>query len=239
MNSLENNIKDCISKELEKGVIEKVIAEQLEKCIEKSISDMFGWGGEVKKVVEEKVKSVMIPYLESYDYSQYITKLDSVLVDVLKNTALDNKRLLENFKSLMTSEDIPKTIKITDIFEKWNEYCKEEVDSDDIEMDYEGGYINTKFYLEDVSSSWSSYKTYMVTFECEEDENLKFEFSIQAWRPEDNTGFSSNYKSVGDIRSLRTLNDFEIIIMRISEGYQNIVIDSFEENEEVFVENEY
>lgn len=239
MNSLENNIKDCISKELEKGVIEKVIAEQLEKCIEKSISDMFGWGGEVKKVVEEKVKSVMIPYLESYDYSQYIAKLDSVLVDVLKNTALDNKRLLENFKSLMTSEDIPKTIKITDIFEKWNEYCKEEVDSDDIEMDYEGGYINTKFYLEDVSSSWSSYKTYMVTFECEEDENLKFEFSIQAWRPEDNTGFSSNYKSVGDIRSLRTLNDFEIIIMRISEGYRNIVIDSFEENEEVFVENEY
>lgn len=239
MNSLENNIKDCISKELEKGVIEKVIAEQLEKCIEKSISDMFSWGGDVKKIVEEKVKSVMIPYLESYDYSQYITKLDSVLVDVLKNTALDNKRLLENFKSLMTSEDIPKTIKITDIFEKWNEYCKEEVDSDDIEMDYEGGYINTKFYLEDVSSSWSSYKTYMVTFECEEDENLKFEFSIQAWRPEDNTGFSSNYKSVGDIRSLRTLNDFEIIIMRISEGYQNIVIDSFEENEEVFVENEY
>lgn len=239
MNSLENNIKDCISKELEKGVIEKVIAEQLEKCIEKSISDMFSWGGDVKKIVEEKVKSVMIPYLESYDYSQYITKLDSVLVDVLKNTALDNKRLLENFKSLMTSEDIPKTIKITDIFEKWNEYCKEEVDSDDIEMDYEGGYINTKFYLEDVSSSWSSYKTYMVTFECEEDENLKFEFSIQAWRPEDNTGFSSNYKSVGDIRSLRTLNDFEIIIMRISEGYQNIVIDSFEENEEVFVENEF
>lgn len=239
MNSLENNIKDCISKELEKGVIEKVIAEQLEKCIEKSIGDMFSWGGDVKKVVEEKVKSVMIPYLESYDYSQYITKLDSVLVDVLKNTALDNKRLLENFKSLMTSEDIPKTIKITDIFEKWNEYCKEEVDRDDIEMDYEGGYINTKFYLEDVSSSWSSYKTYMVTFECEEDENLKFEFSIQAWRPEDNTGFSSNYKSVGDIRSLRTLNDFEIIIMRISEGYQNIVIDSFEENEEVFVENEY
>ena len=72
MSNLENSIKDCITKELEKGVIEKVIAEQLEKCVEKSISDMFSWGGEVKKVVEEKVKGVIIPYLESYDYSEYI-----------------------------------------------------------------------------------------------------------------------------------------------------------------------
>ncbi|MGO5058520.1 hypothetical protein ACTQ4P_12030 [Clostridium sporogenes] len=71
MNNLENSIKDCITKEIEKGIIEKVIAEQLEKCIEKSINDMFSWGGDVKKVVEEKVKSVMIPYLENYDYSQY------------------------------------------------------------------------------------------------------------------------------------------------------------------------
>ena len=238
MSNLENNIKDCIANELEKGVIEKVIAEQLEKCIEKSISDMFGWSGDVKKVVEEKVKSVMIPYLESYDYSQYITKLDSVLVDVLKNTALDNKRLLENFQTLMTSEDIPRTIKITDIFEKWNEYCKEEIDEDNIEMDYDGGYINTRFTAEDVSNDWSSYKTYMVVFECEEDENLKFEFSIQAWKPEDNTGFTSNYKNTGNIRSLRNLNDFEILMMRISEGYENIVVDRFEESEEVFVEND-
>ncbi|WP_343342475.1 hypothetical protein [Terrisporobacter petrolearius] len=238
MSNLENNIKDCIANELEKGVIEKVIAQQLEKCIEKSISDMFGWSGDVKKVVEEKVKSVMIPYLENYDYSQYITKLDSVLVDVLKNTALDNKKLLENFKNLMTSEDIPKVIKLTDIFDKWNEYCKKEIDKNDIEMDYDGGYINTRFTVEDVSNDWSSYKTYMVVFECEEDENLKFEFSIQAWKPEDNDGFTSNYENTGNIRSLRNLNDFEVLMMRISEGYKNIVVDSFEESEEVFIEND-
>jgi len=238
MSNLENNIKDCIANELEKGVIEKVIAQQLEKCIEKSISDMFSWGGEIKNVIESKIKSVMIPYIEKYDYSQYITKLDSVLVDVLKNTALDNKKLLENFKNLMTSEDIPKVIKLTDIFDKWNEYCKKEIDKNDIEMDYDGGYINTRFTVEDVSNDWSSYKTYMVVFECEEDENLKFEFSIQAWKPEDNDGFTSNYENTGNIRSLRNLNDFEVLMMRISEGYKNIVVDSFEESEEVFIEND-
>lgn len=237
MSNLENNIKDCISKELEKGIIEKVIAEQLEKCIEKSISDMFGWGGEVKKVVEEKVKSVMIPYLENYNYSEYIVKLDSVLVDVLKNSTLENRILLENFQSLMKSEDI-KEIKLTDIFEKWNEYCASNIDKDDIEMDYEGADITTRFDVEDVSSSWSSYKTYMVTFECEEDENLKFEFSIQAYKPSENGKYTSNYKNVGDIRSLRYLNDFEILMMRISEGYENIVVDSFGESEDIFIEND-
>lgn len=237
MSNLENNIKDCISKELEKGIIEKVIAEQLEKCIEKSISDMFGWGGEVKKVVEEKVKSVMIPYLENYDYSEYIVKLDSVLVDVLKSSTLENRRLLENFQGLMKSEDI-KEIKLTDIFEKWNEYCGENVDRDNIEMDFEGGYITTRFDVEEVSSSWSSWKTYMVTFECEEDENLKFEFTIQAYKQSKNGKYTSDYKNVSSIRSLRYLNDFEILMMRISEGYENIVVDSFGKSEDVFIEND-
>ncbi|WP_434793128.1 hypothetical protein TPDSL_23190 [Terrisporobacter petrolearius] len=238
MSNLENNIKDCIANELEKGIIEKVISNQLEKCIESSIKDMFGWGGEIKNVIESKIKSVMIPYIEKYDYSQYITKLDSVLVDVLKNTALDNKKLLENFKNLMTSEDIPKVIKLTDIFDKWNEYCKKEIDKNDIEMDYDGGYINTRFTVEDVSNDWSIYKTYMVVFECEEDEDLKLEFSIQAYEPKEDTGFTSNYKNVGDLRNLRHLNDFEILMMRISKGYKNIIVDSFEESEEVFVEND-
>ena len=238
MNSLENNIKDCISKELEKGIIEKVIAEQLEKCVEKSISDMFGWGGEVKKVVEEKVKSVMIPYLENYDYSEYIIKLDNVLVDVLKSSTLENKKLLENFKHLMTSEDMPRELKITDIYSKWNDYCKEKADRDNIDFDSEGGYITTSFELEEVSESWSNYKTFMVRFECEEDEELKFEFCIQAWRPDKDSKYTSTYMSTTDLRGLRHLNDFEMLMMRVSEGYDNIILDSEGDSTDTFIEYE-
>lgn len=238
MNNLENSIKDCITKEIEKGVIERVIAEQLEKCIEKSISDMFSWGGDVKKVVEEKVKSVMIPYLESYDYSQYIIKLDSVLTDVLKNSTLENRNLLENFKELMTSEDVPRELKISDIFSKWNEYCKDEVDKNELDFDCDGAYITTSFDVEEVSETWSSYKTFMVRFECEEDEELKFEFSIHAWKPKEDSKYTSQYMKTTDLRSLRYLNDFEILIMRISEGYENIILDSYGDSEEIFIEYE-
>lgn len=237
MNNLENNIKDCISKELEKGIIEKVISEQLESCIRESIKAMFKWDGCIKKTLEEKIKSVMVPYLDGYDYSDYITKLDSVLVDILKNTALPNKEILENFKTLMASEEIEE-IRITDIFAKWNEYCEKNIDKDKLDIDYEGGYINTSFNLDEVSNSWSDYKTYMVTFECDEDEKLKFEFSIQTWRPMDNSKYTSNYDKPCDLKSLKHLDDFEIFMIRVSEGYKNIVIDSFGDSEDIFIEYE-
>ena len=238
MNNLENNIKDCISKELEKGIIEKVIAEQLEKCVEKSISDMFSWGGDVKKVVEEKVKSVMIPYLENYNYSEYIIKLDSVLVDVLKSSTLENKTLLENFKTLMTNEEMSKELKITDIYSKWNDYCKEKADRENIDFDCEGGYITTSFEVEEVSERWSNYKTFMVRFECEEDEELKFEFCIQAWNPDKDSKYTSTYMKTTDLRGLRYLNDFDILMMRVSEGYDNIILDSEGDSTDIFIEYE-
>src|SRR5699024_4551037 len=100
--NLENSIKDVISKKLEDGTIENLIAEQLEKGVTHALDNIFRSYGDVTKVIEDKVKSVMVPYLENYDYSEYITKLDSVLTDVLKSSALENKKLLENFKELMT-----------------------------------------------------------------------------------------------------------------------------------------
>jgi hypothetical protein len=189
-------------------------------------------------VIEEKVKCVMVPYLENYDYSKYITKLDSVLVDVLKNSALDNKKLLENFKTLMVGESIPEEIKMSDIFKKWCEYCENNVDKSELDLDYEGGCINVSFSVEDVSNDWSSYKTLMVTFECEEDEDLRFEFSIQTWRKNENEKYSSNYKRPCELNSLRYLNDFDMLLLQVSQGYENIVLDSDGDSDEIFIEYE-
>src|SRR5690606_29777527 len=116
--NLENSIKDVISKKLVDGTVEKLVEEHLQKGVTKALENLFSSYGDVTKVIEEQVKSVMVPYLENYDYSEYITKLDSVLVDVLKNTALENKKLLTNFRELMVHEE-RKEIKITELFEEW------------------------------------------------------------------------------------------------------------------------
>ncbi|WP_045144351.1 hypothetical protein [Clostridium butyricum] len=236
--NLENSIKDVITKKLEDGTVEKLVSEQLEKGVVNALNSLFRSYGDVTKVIEEKVKCVMVPYLENYDYSKYITKLDSVLVDVLKNSALDNKKLLENFKTLMVGESIPEEIKMSDIFKKWCKYCENNVDKSELDLDYEGGYINVSFSIEDVSNDWSNYKTLIVTFECEEDEDLRFEFSIQTWRKNENEKYSSNYKRPCELNSLRHLNDFDMLLLQVSQGYENIVLDSDGDSDEIFIEYE-
>ena len=139
MSNLENSIKDCITNELEKGIIEKVITEKLEDCIKSSLKDLFSWNGAIKKVVEEKVEGVIVPYLESYDYSKYIMKLDYVLTDILKTTTFEHKEILENFKELMSIDTNIKSIKVSKIFNKWCEYVASNVKTDDLEVDYDDG----------------------------------------------------------------------------------------------------
>jgi len=236
--NLENSIKDCISQEIEKGIVEKVIAAKLEECVSSALNDMFGWNGEVKKVIENKVKSVMVPYLENYDYSQYVCKLDSVLVDVLKGTSLENRKLLENFKELMTCEEISSDIKITKIYEKWCEYCSNVIDTEKIEnYEYDGGYINTSFEVEEVSSDWNDYEKHIVRFECEEDEKLNVEFMLTRWKEIDKGHRLEWKKKASDLKSLRHLDKFDMFMMRVDQAYTKIEIDDQSSNDETLVEH--
>jgi len=242
--SLENSIKDCISQELEKGIIEKVIAAKLEECIASSIKDMFGWNGEIKKVIEDKIKGVMVPYLEKYDYSAYIVKLDNVLVDVLKNTSIDNKKLLTNFKELMVVNEKTKSIKVSDLFDKWKERVAKEVDTSELEVSYDDGvsYEMVEISLEfeeDSSRSWSSFEHGTLYFECEKDEKMNLEIKINRWTSDSNKKeWSISGKSVQDINSLRHLDDFELFLIKLNQDGTKIELDTTCENDEVTPDKE-
>ncbi|WP_111937570.1 hypothetical protein [Clostridium paraputrificum] len=244
MSNLENNIKDCITKELEKGVIEKVIAEQLEKCVEKSISDMFGWGGEVKKVVEEKVKGVIIPYLESYDYSDYIIKLDHVLTNVLKMTTAENKKLLENFNELMSVDVNIRSIKVSEIFDRWCKYVAENVDTDDLEVDYDDGVayetVEVSYEFEDGEKrSWLKQENGRIIFECEKDEKMNICIEVYRWsdiHKENEWSFSFNDRC--ELSSLRNLDKFSLYLMSLNQAGVKIELDKTYDNEDVRPEKE-
>lgn len=236
--SLENSIKDVISKKLEDGTIEKLIEQQLEKGVVNALDSLFRSYGDVTKVIEEKVKSVMVPYLESYDYSKYIVKLDSVLVDVLNNTALENKRLLTNFKELVVSGEVKEKITVTQLFEKWMEYVAENVDTDRLEINYddEPSYENvdvTCDFEEDERRSWSSLESAVLVFECEHDENMNFEIKLNRWKDSGDKAWSIDYKANREISSLRYLNEFEIYLMKLNQAGTKIEVDTNSESDEV------
>lgn len=244
MSNLENSIKDCITKELEKGVIEKVIAEQLEKCVEKSISDMFGWGGEVKKVVEEKVKGVIIPYLENYDYSEYIIKLDHVLTNVLKMTTVENKKLLENFKELMSVDNNIESVKVSEIFDKWCEYVAENVDTDDLEVDYDDGVayetVEVSYEFEDGEKrSWLKQENGRIIFECEKDEKMNICIEVYRWSDiHKENEWSFRFNNRYELSSLRNLDKFSLYLMSLNQAGVKIELDKTYDNEDVRPEKE-
>lgn len=238
-NNLEDNIKDCISKELEKGIIEKVIAEEFEKCVRKSVSDLFKWDGAAKKAIEDKVGSVMIPVIEDYNYNEYVVKLDTVLTDVVKTLTHDNRKILSNFKTLIAQDSPRRDFNLTEIFKKWCEYCKDNIDTDVLSCsDFEGGYITINL---ETKKNRSFGKECVVTLTCDEDNDLSYEFEIyKAYTcdSEDNHYNLLSQKPV-ELSSLRNLNEFEIYMLNISHGYGNIVLDTENESTDIYVEKEY
>lgn len=243
--NLEDSIKGVISKKLEDGTIENLVQEQLEKGVLNALDSLFRSYGDVTKVIENQIKSVMIPYLEKYDYSQYITKLDSVLVDVLKNSALENKKLLENFKEVMTVEEDRDKIKLSEIFNVWKLYVSKNVSTDDLEINYDDDptYQDVTVTLDvdyDNSRSWSSMKSAIVNFECEQDEEMNFAFKIYKWT--DNTTLGSDwrldYKENYTISSLKNLTEFEVFLMKLQQNNVKIDLDTDDERDHVEVVEE-
>lgn len=236
--NLENSIKDVISKKLEDGTIEKLIEQQLEKGVMNALNSLFRSYGDVTKVIEEKVKSVMIPYLERYDYSEYIVKLDSVLVDVLKSASLENKKLLTNFKDLMTPEEIREKITVTELFEKWKKYVAENVDTDGLDIDYDDSptYESVEViceFEEDERRSWSKFESGTLVFECEHDEKMNFEVKLQRWEDSRDKTWTIDYKANHEIGSLRYLNEFEIYLMKLNQAGTKIEMDTIGETDDV------
>lgn len=240
--TLENNIKDTIQKKLEDGTIEKLIAQELEKGVTNALQNLFCSYGDVTEIIEKKIKDVMVPYIEDYDYSQYITKLDSVLVDVLKSSALENKKLLENFKDLMIPDE-RKEIKATELFEIWMEYVKKNVSTDDLEVNYEDGvtydYVEVEMEAEeDEARSWSSFEHANLIFECEHDEEMNFSIHLSRYNKSSDEGWDIRYDRTTDLRSLRYLNDFEVLLMKLDQNRTTIILDSHYEQDEIIPEAE-
>lgn len=237
--NFENNIKDIINQKLEDGTIEKLVAEQFEKGITNALDNLFRSYGDVTQVIEKQVKSVMIPHLENYDYGEYITKLDSVLIEVLQSSALDNRKLLTNFKTLM-SEENSKEIKVTELFGKWKDYVSKCVETYGLDIDYDDEptyeHVEVNFDIEyNEERSWLKREDAIIIFECDHDEGMNM--AIPIYRYADmRESWSIDYKTPNDIRSLRLLSEFEVFLMKLNQTHSKVIIDSDGDWDEVLPE---
>ena len=240
MSTFEERIAKAVADKLNDGTVEELVSNAVTKALKSSIEEQFGWNGDARKIIDEKVKEAIVPAIERSNLPDSVVKLDTVLTEIVNSTALvDNKELLENFKTLMI-EPKKKRIRLEDIFEKYKKYVSKNVDTSDLEIDYDDSptYQNVTACVETIyRDTWNEAHKYCeLIFKCVEDEGL--EKSIKLIKCYDGEYRIIGVDRVVDINSLRSVSDFEILLMSLDRSRCAIVEISDIEDDEVEVEAE-
>lgn len=241
MSTFEERIAKAVTDKLNEGTVEELVSDAVTKALKSSIEEQFGWNGDARKVIDEKVEEVMTPAIERVSLDDYVVKLDAVLTEIINSTNLvDNKEILGNFKSLMTEPD-KDVISLKDVFEKYKEYVSENVDTSELEIytDDRPAYQNvTAEVTVDIRTSIFGGRFCDLVFKCEEDEKLTKEIHLYEL---DGNGFRiTRLKSELDINSLRHMDEFDIFMMRLDRAFCNItdIMDMYDDDVEVEAEPE-
>lgn len=232
MNEFEIKVAEVVSNKLNDGTVEKLIEQELEKAIVKSLDDIFSYNGAGKKLLKEKLSEVMVPAIEKHDFNRYLVKLDEVLTDIVNQTSLaDNQKILENFEGLMKEPNI-KEIKLSEIFKKYCEHVAKNVDTSELEAncdDEEPYYehVVANMEVEYVDKGWfkSTYDDCFVKFTCEEDEELNCQIKLYKKSSDDKWSILSGVEAI-EINSLRNLSDFEVFLSVLHRSFTKIIIDT-------------
>lgn len=221
--NLEKRIMDTVNNYLDSDKIETVVNEAMDRAIKELFSKYGGLGD----VVQNTLKEQMTPIIENHDYSQYALKLEHVLQNVLKEQASDTNKLILNFGGVV--KPYPKSITLTDIFNKYCEYVSKKVSSDDLGIDYdeepryEDVVCNVTYTEQERRFLSVDDESGILEFDCEQDENLNFSINIFKWSFKDNFSLRSDITS--HIREIKYLNDFEVFILGLDLNNVEIILD--------------
>jgi hypothetical protein len=162
--------------------------------------------------------------------SAYVTKLDTILTDVINNTDVaETQSLLKKFNTIMTPVKAQK-ISLHDIFIEYCKYASKNCDTDGRDVVYDSGPKYEDFEccleLKDISSEYSLFERYSVDLTADikpySSEELNLNFTLQRWRNEDSFTVTNN--DFVCLNSLRYLSDFEVYLLSLARA--NVKIDA-------------
>ena len=245
MANFDEDIRRITNEVLQDGTVDRIIREKVTDGIEKAIVASFDYG-KLRNAVKDRVEQILVPFIEKYDMSDYIVKLDTVLTEIVNQTALvDNKRLLQNFQYLMT-EPQEKEVKLSDLFREYKKHvaenmetCGREVLFEDSEPEYEPMEAYFQFNPED-SYSWSSFDHAEIIFGVEEEEQqeeLNRTIRVSRYKKERKDGFKLSIDMDPDLHSLTRIPDFDLLLMKLQRADVRIIIDEKQGSDDISSEN--
>lgn len=146
-------MKDLINKvfeeKMQNGTLEKIIADKIDAMVQQICDAQMRWDGAAKKAMEEKLAPLILQAVENSDLSNMVTKITMLVNAGLRDSEVEHyhealagvKQLFGANKSIQALRE-KKTVKLSEIFKKYQEYLdyiydKDDFDSDEIEDDGE------------------------------------------------------------------------------------------------------
>ncbi|MCC2248936.1 hypothetical protein JUJ52_03055 [Virgibacillus sp. AGTR] len=266
----QKSAQEIITEKLNGGIIEKAIEEQFGKTVNKVVSDLFGIHGDITREIQKRLKETMSPYIEQYDFGKYNVKLEHFLNELVTNVTNDQGRIIKNVKEIMGVEPV-KEVKTSELFDKYTEFISGAIATEKLEIDEDDTprYVPLNAHLQtlDKRSYGSSSERKVISFTCEEDEELNLSVVIHRWtdsilgndwtiesieRPtsDGKTIYAFQIQSgKQDITSLelpmsnlRDLTDLEVYLLKLHYDHTAVIIDETDISDdyvEVNAEPEY
>ena len=131
------------------GTIEKIVADKIDEMVKQICEKQMKWDGAARKAMEEKLAPLILQAVEHSDLSDMVTKITMLVNAGLRDSEVEQyKDALAGVRSLFGANDRiralreKKTVKLSEIFEKYKEYLnyiydRDDFDSDEIEDDGE------------------------------------------------------------------------------------------------------
>lgn len=244
MANFDEEIKKITDEILQDGTVDKIIRENIINGFKLAIERSFSYG-KLSDAIRKKTDGVLVPFIEKYDMNNYIVKLDTVLSEIVNSTALiENKKILENFKNLMIEPE-KKTITVSELFEQYKLYVAKEMDTDgrDVQIEdtvyYEPMEVSFEIKKEQ-DRSWSCFDRAVLEFsvaEEEQQENLNRTIRLNHYK-NGAEGWDIIAEINPEITSLRYLDDFDILLIKLQRGMVKLIIDEESDWDNVISENE-
>lgn len=245
MANFDEDIKKITDEIMQDGTIEKILREKIEKGFLEAVDSAFKWG-ELKDAIEKRVKEILVPYIESYDMSSYIVKLDTVLTDIVNQTSLqDNTKILGNFQKLMIEPGI-EFVTLEDIFGEYKKYVSKNMETSgrdvvyDEEVYYEPMGVTAEIVKED-ERPWSQFKHAVLELAVDEEDqkdDLNFSIRLSRWESVyEKKGYDIAYDMAPSIRGMKQLDDFEIYLLRLARAGVRLLDDKLYDDDSVVAES--
>lgn len=245
MANFDEDIKRITEEVLSDGTVEAKIREKIVKGFESAIDDAFRWG-DLEKAIKERVKTVLVPFVENYNMDEYLVKMDTVLTEMVKQSALvDNKRMLEHFQFMLAVPE-KEEIKLSELFEQYKKFVARNVETSGRHASFDSGEpeydpMEVRFYFEEEESrSWSSFRYATVDFTVDEEgqqDELSRTIRLSRWENEKKEGWEIRTDTHADIYSLTHMDEFDLLLAKLQKADVRVIIDEEDDFDSVYSES--